>query len=76
MSYAKYETEAGQASESITYSVLIEHVRLAAENCYTLGHLRKANGDELIGTGFIGIGQLLEKMVVQITQLATRGKLH
>lgn len=73
--YARYETEAGQASEAITYSRLTEHLRLAAEACYTLGHLRKANGDDLIGTGFLGIGQLLEKMVKSVTHLATRGKL-
>lgn len=74
--YAKYETVAGQASESATYGVLIEHIRLAAEACYVLGHLRKANGDELIGSGFLGIGQLLERMVVQVTKLATRGKFN
>lgn len=73
-SYARYETEGGQASEAITYSRLCEHLRLAAEACYVLGHLRKANGDELIGTGFLGIGQLLERAVTQVTSLATRGK--
>jgi hypothetical protein len=74
--YAKYETEAGQASESATYGVMLEHLRLAAENAYTLGHLRKANGDELIGTGFIGIGQLLEKVCTLVTKLAMRGSLQ
>jgi hypothetical protein len=74
--YPRYETEAGQASEAITYSRLCEHLRLAAEACYVLGHLRKANGDELIGTGFLGIGQLLDKMVGQVTQLATKGILQ
>ena len=73
--YSKYETEGGQASEAVTYSRLIEHLRLAAECCYVLGHLRKANGDDLIGTGFLGIGQLLERMVTSVTHLATRGKL-
>jgi len=71
--YPRYETIAGQASEAMTYSRLVEHLRLASEACYTLGHLRKANGDELIGSGFLGIGQLLEKAVVQVTQLATKG---
>lgn len=73
--YPTYETEAGQASESITYSRLCEHLRLAAEACYTIGHLRTANGDKLIGTGFLGIGQLLERMVTQVTALAMRGRL-
>lgn len=74
--YPRYETEAGQASEAITYSRLCEHLRLAAEACYVLGHLRKANDDELIGTGFLGIGQLLDKMVGQVTLLATKGRLQ
>jgi len=39
-----------------------------------LGHLRRANGDELIATGFLGIGQLLLRAVEQVTKLATRGK--
>jgi hypothetical protein len=38
-----------------------------------IGHLRKANGDELIGSGFLGIGELLLKMVKQVTDLAMRG---
>lgn len=72
-SYPRYETIAGQADEAITYSRLIEHLKLAAEASMVLGHLRKANGDELIGSGFLGIGQLLEKTCVQVTQLATKG---
>lgn len=70
--YPKYETVGGQANEAITFSRLTEHLRLAAECCYTLGHLRKANDDHLIGSGFLGIGQLLEKMVKQVTDLAMR----
>lgn len=72
--YPRYETVAGQASESVTYSRLTEHLRLAAECCMVLGHLRKANGDELIGTGFLGMAQLLERAVAQVTKLATHGK--
>lgn len=73
--YPKYETEAGQASEAVTYSRLTEHLRLAAEASYVLGHLKKANDDDLIGTGFIGIGQLLERVVGQVTILATGSKM-
>jgi hypothetical protein len=69
------ETEGGNASESVTYAQLTEHLRLAAEACYVIGHLRQANGDKLIGTGFLGIGQLLERMVKQVTTLAMRGKI-
>ena len=73
--YPTYETEAGQASEAITYSRLCEHLRLAAEACYVIGHLRKASGDDLTGTGFLGCGQLLERMVGQVTAFAMKGKL-
>jgi len=73
--YPTYETVGGQISESVTYSRLTEHLRLAAEACYALGHYKKANGDELIGSGFLGIGQLLERMVTQVTALATKGKI-
>lgn len=72
-SYPPYETIAGQADPAITYSRLIEHLKLAAECSMVLGHLRKANGDELIGSGFLGIGQLLEKTCTQVTLLATKG---
>lgn len=71
--YPRYETIGGQADEAITYSRMIEHLKLAAECSMVLGHLRKANGEELIGTGFLGIAQLLEKTCIQVTQLATKG---
>ena len=71
--YPTYETVGGQASEAITYSRLIEHLRLASEACATLGHLKKANGDDLIGTGFLGFSQLLDKTTTQVTHLATKG---
>jgi hypothetical protein len=74
--YPTYETEAGQASEAVTYSRLIEHLRLAAECCMVLGHLRKANDDELIGTGFLGIGQMLLKTVEHVTALAVGKRLQ
>jgi hypothetical protein len=43
---------------------------------YVLGHLRKANDDEVIGSGFLGIGQLLEKVVGQVTKLATGSRMR
>lgn len=72
MSYSKYETIGGQASEGVTFSVLIEHLRLAQEQAYVLGHLKKLNGDELIGQGFLAIGENLKKTVALVTQLAMR----
>lgn len=72
--YSKYETVGGQADEAATYSVLTEHLRLAAEASYVLGHLRKSNDDDLNGTGFLAIGQLLERIVDQVTALAMKGR--
>lgn len=74
--YPRYETVGGQASEAITYSRLVEHLRLAAEAAMVLGHLRKANDDELIGTGFLGIAQLLEQTCMKVTELTTKGIRH
>lgn len=71
--YPTYETVGGQASEAITYSRMIEHLKLAAECSMVLGHLRKANDDPIIGSGFLGIAELLEKTVIQVTALATKG---
>jgi len=64
------ESSGGNLSESVTYQQLNEHLRLAAEAAYILGHQRKANGDEIIGTGFLGIGQMLELVVANVTKLA------
>ena len=72
--YSLHETEGGKLSEAATFSRLIEHLRYAAEAAYILGHYKKENDDKLIGSGFLGIGQLLEKMVEQVTKLAA-GKL-
>lgn len=70
--YTRYETVGGQASEGETFSRLLEHLRLATEQAYTLGHLRKANGDETIGQGFLAVGQMLELTVGNVTKLAMR----
>ena len=70
-----YETLAGHLDESGTHMQLIEHLRKAAEAAYIIGHFKKANGDKLIGQGFLAIGQLLEKTVEQVTKLAG-GKLN
>lgn len=73
--YPTYETVGGQASEAVTYSRLCEHLRLAAEACMVIGHLRKANGDEVVGQGFLGAGELLLRLVKQVTAFAMRGKI-
>jgi hypothetical protein len=68
-----YETQAGYFSEAATYSQLIEYLRLAAEAAYTIGHYKKANDENLIGQGWLAVGQILEKVVMHVTDLATKG---
>lgn len=72
----KYETIGGNLSEQVTYGQLVEHLRLAAEASYALGHYKKANDDDMTGQGFLAIGQLLERAVIQVTNLATKGRLQ
>lgn len=70
-----YQTEAGQVSEAITFEQLIEHLRLAQEACYVLGHLRKANDDLLIGQGWLTVGEGLQRVINTVTSLAKK-KVH
>jgi len=67
------ETEGGTFSEGITFARLIEHVKLAAEDAYLIGHYKKENGDKLIGQGFLAVGQMLEMLTIRLTDLATKG---
>lgn len=66
-----YETKGGNLSESDTYAQLLEYLRMSQECCYMLGHLRKANDDEVTGQGFIACGELFKKLQIEVTRLAT-----
>ena len=66
-----YDTIAGNVSEAGTYAQLTEHLRLAEECCYTIGHINKANDDSLRGDGFLNMGKLLARVRDNITLLAT-----
>jgi hypothetical protein len=68
-----YETKAGIFSEAETYAQLIEYLKLSAECAYSIGHHKKANDNDLRGQGFLAIGQMLERVCVSVTDLATRG---
>jgi hypothetical protein len=68
-----YETIGGAVSEADTFAQLLEYLRLAEEACYTIGHLRKANDDNLSGQGFLAIGEMLKMTERNILALATRG---
>jgi hypothetical protein len=62
-------------SESEKFSELIEHLRKGAEAAYALGILC-ADEDTVKYHGWLGIGQLLERMVTQVISLATHGRIN
>jgi hypothetical protein len=70
-----YETKGGNPSESDTFAQLLEYLRMAQECCYVLGHLRKANDDEVTGQGFIACGEMFKKVQHTVTSLATDSRI-
>jgi len=71
----KYETVAGYVTRAETYSKLMDHLREAEECCYVISHLHNTEDspiDNLLATGWRGIGQLLEKVRAQIVALAAK----
>ena len=57
------------------YAELIEHLRLACEAAYTLGHLRR-DESPVVAQGWLAVGQMLENTVTAVTGLATKGRLN
>lgn len=71
MTRLTYETRAGVVSEADTFAQLLEHLRLAEEGAYMLGHLYKAQGDDMRGQGFLAIGEMFKLTQINVTKLAT-----
>jgi len=69
---ARHETRGGVFSRSDTFAKMIEHLRLAAEASYMIGHHMKEDGDNMRGQGFLAIGQMLEEVVKSATKLAIK----
>ena len=67
-----YETRAGHVSEADTFAQLLEHLRLAEEAAAVIGHLRKANSDDLTGQGWLAVSQILHMTVINVTNFAMR----
>lgn len=60
------------------YAKMMEHLRLAQESSYMLAHLVRAQGgskDNAIADGWFSVGELLKRMLFQVTQLA-QGRLQ
>ena len=71
-----YQTVGGNVSEDLTFLQLLEHLRMAQEACLTLGHLRKAQDDMMLGQGFLAVGEMLKLTIGNVTKLATnKGRL-
>lgn len=74
-----YETKGGSPSRSDTFSKFIHLIREAQSQAAMLGHLYQAQGqesDKLIGQGWLGISELLGRLVIQCTEMATKGRLQ
>jgi hypothetical protein len=66
-----YETIGGAISEADTFAQLLEHLRMAEEAAYMIGHLNKSNDQPIRGQGFLAIGEMLKLTQINVTKLAT-----
>lgn len=60
------------------FAKLIEHLRIAQENCATIGHLMGLQGskeDKVLGNAWITVSELLKRTQYTVTQLA-QGRLQ
>jgi hypothetical protein len=66
-----YSTTAGQVSEADTFAQLMEHLRLAEEAAAMLGHLAKAQDDNVKGQGWLAISEMFKMTQTNVLKLAT-----
>lgn len=65
----------GTPSRGILYSRILERLRELQEDCIMMGHLHQTEGtpqDRLLATGWLGIGELLQRLTTQVTKLAMK----
>lgn len=58
------------------FAKLTEHLRLAQEDAAMLAHLNNADGGHmngLIARGWLGVSELIKKIIYNVTELARRG---
>ena len=75
---SKYETSAGYVTRADAFAKLQHHLSEAQDQCYVISHLLRtesSHSDVLLATGWRGIGQLLDRVSVQILKLG-QGKLQ
>jgi len=75
---SKYESSAGQVSQSDTFFKFIHLIREAQDQAALMGHLLKSHGnskDDLLGQGWLAVSEMLGNTVTATTKLA-QGKLQ
>lgn len=71
-----YETTAGYVTRAEAFSKLLELLREAEDTCYVIAHLHRteeSKREELLATGWRGVGQMLAKTRDIIVEFA-KGK--
>jgi hypothetical protein len=74
----KYETVGGTVTRSETLSKLLELLREAEDCCYVIAHLHRtehSKREELLATGWRGIGEMLALVRSQVIKIA-KGRLQ
>lgn len=70
---SKYSTSGGVPTRGEAYTKLMWHLREAADQAAVLSHLHNtedSNLDKLVAKGWLGVHELLMRLVAQITKLA------
>lgn len=70
---SKYSTFGGVPTRAEAYSKLMHHLNEAADQAAVLSHLHNTEDsqmDKLVAKGWLGIHELLMRMIAQITKLA------
>lgn len=58
-----------------TFARLLEHLRLAQEDAAMMAHLENSQGQSgtLIAKGWLGVSELIKRMIHQVTEMAMKG---
>ena len=70
---SKYSTTGGTVTRGDAYAKLIHHLQEAADQAAVLSHLHNTEDsqlDKLVAKGWLGVHELILRLVTQITKLA------
>jgi aromatic ring-cleaving dioxygenase len=70
---SKYSTTAGVPTRGDAFAKLIHHLQEAADQAAVLSHLHNTEDsqiDRLVAKGWLGVHELILRMIAQITKLA------